>query len=768
MANCIDDNDNEFFDASEDIAVGSDSDSSNHDKFMPNSGSGISTWVPNSSPFDLWIQNPTSIQERRSKFFGWLGLSVDKTSIGVSVDSSDSDGEIDRITWNSGAVLRSPSSCCSFSSSRSLWSCCSSDKLSRGLSSTENFVCRIGNSDSGKAESEGGEHAQEHRIGEDGEMGGPDGVLLMEQLENSSGSSPSGGEAMKGDNTDGSNFLGPMKSFKKWWVTKFRNFSCIMEREDEYHDTDSVLRLGFRRVKVHHFRKQSKELSALYIGQDFAAHKGPILTMKFSPDGQYLATAGEDGIVRLWKVMEDERSDELGIPEIDPSCIYFTMNHQSELKPMCTEKDKLAKSSSLRKTSDSACVVIPPKVFRILEKPLQEFRGHRGEILDISWSKNNRLLSSSVDRTVRLWQVGCDNCLMVFSHNNYVTCVQFNPVDDNYFISGSIDGKVRIWEISGCQVVNWTDIKDIVTAVCYRPDGKGGIVGSLTGYCRFYNISDIQLQLEAQICLHNKKKSSCKRITGFQYFPQDPSKVMVTCADSRIRILQGVNVIGKCKCLRSGGNCLSASLTFDGKHIVSACEDSNVYLWNCGDQGDQDQSQARKFRSSERFPTNASVAIPWYGLQGGNVGNAWQINGSNEGISSSLPLPSPACFLSSQEFFLESYPKGSATWPEEKLPASNHLGLILNSKVRIQVSEDLLSEHVKFPCLGSRYCDCWMGWTNQIIPQLWITSTLISQIHLISALILLGFCKITSSSTREKNLFLVVSIIVLKNSSMTC
>lgn len=45
-------------------------------------------------------------------------------------------------------------------------------------------------------------------------------------------------------------------------------------------------------------------------------------------------------------------------------------------------------------------------------------------------------------------------------------------MDDNYFISGSIDGKVRIWAISGCQVVDWTDVRDIVTAVCYRPDGQ--------------------------------------------------------------------------------------------------------------------------------------------------------------------------------------------------------------------------------------------------------------------------------------------------------
>lgn len=61
-------------------------------------------------------------------------------------------------------------------------------------------------------------------------------------------------------------------------------------------------------------------------------------------------------------------------------------------------------------------------------------------------------------------------CVSIFV--NAVTSVAFNPVDDNYFISGSIDGKVRIWEVLHCRVIDYTDIRDIVTAVCYRPDGK--------------------------------------------------------------------------------------------------------------------------------------------------------------------------------------------------------------------------------------------------------------------------------------------------------
>lgn len=53
-----------------------------------------------------------------------------------------------------------------------------------------------------------------------------------------------------------------------------------------------------------------------------------------------------------------------------------------------------------------------------------------------------------------------------------VTCVQFNPVDENYYISGSIDGKVRIWGVTERRVVDWANAQDVVTAICYQPNGN--------------------------------------------------------------------------------------------------------------------------------------------------------------------------------------------------------------------------------------------------------------------------------------------------------
>ncbi|KAL5675227.1 hypothetical protein ACJX0J_011358, partial [Zea mays] len=126
------------------------------------------------------------------------------------------------------------------------------------------------------------------------------------------------------------------------------------------------------------------------------------------------------------------------------------------------------------------------------------------------------LLSASTDKSVRLWEIGSANCITVFPHSNFVTCVQLNPTNENQFISGSIDGKIRVWDIPRCSVIDWVDIRDIITAVCYRPDGKGAVVGTITGNCRFYDASDNLLRFETQVALSGKKKSSLKRITAFE------------------------------------------------------------------------------------------------------------------------------------------------------------------------------------------------------------------------------------------------------------
>lgn len=652
----------QFFDASDHIApaleLGSDCPS-------------INNWE-----YDVWIGSPQSVRERRRKFVRWMGLNPDRLGDN-SVDVYDDEGgvfreKIDRIMESTGAVEKTSNFEDEFSSSRSSMSSWTTDGFySSGVGSTENFASESGNSNSG-IESSADDLKEEGRLRKL-QVGESDQLLKFNNIYQLC---PSAQQLVQGEMEFNGNNARVMNKMKARWLSRLRSFTCMMsgnERCDDPQSNSSSQAQGTRvhRVRVRHCQRRLKELSALFTGQDIQAHDGSILTMKFNLDGQYLASAGEDKIVRVWQVVEDERSDNTDFPDADPSCIYFSVNHLSELAHLTVEKDKTNKSTSLKKTPDSACIILPPKVFRILEKPLHVLQGHSGEILDISWSKNNCLLSSSVDKTVRLWRVGCDQCLKVFSHSDYVTCVQFYPTNDDYFLSGSIDGKVRIWMISGCQVVDWTEIKDIITAVSYRPDGQVCVIGSISGSCHFFNVSDNHFKLEDQMCLTSKKKSPCKRITGFQFSPQDPSKVLVTCADSRVRILSGVNVIAKYKGLRSWGNQIHASFTSDGRHIVSASEDSNVYMWNYIGGEKYPALYPKSRRSFECFSSDASIAIPWSGLKIGKSQNGLASSELQECSTDLLPFSSSTCFSLGQEFFLDSSPKGSVTWPEEKLPMSS-------------------------------------------------------------------------------------------------
>lgn len=73
---------------------------------------------------------------------------------------------------------------------------------------------------------------------------------------------------------------------------------------DDSHD---IFFHGPEKVRVRQYGKSVKELTALYKNQEIQAHNGSIWAIKFSFDGKYLATAGEDCVIHVWQVVETER-----------------------------------------------------------------------------------------------------------------------------------------------------------------------------------------------------------------------------------------------------------------------------------------------------------------------------------------------------------------------------------------------------------------------------------------------------------------------------
>lgn len=566
--------------------------------------------------YNVWLNDLKSVKERREEFLVSMGFLEASSVDDVAINQSEAIG-MDRFVDCSGAV----SSCSSPSSIEENLVCDSRE-------SNYNANCLV--------EESREEWLQNLSIGTEGESA---------RCPSSSGEL--GCSNMQTHVDDCKNVCMKKKKTSGWlrsFIRKMKKSRGIdgSKVQKSFNEQGKVTRLDVQLKK-----KRCMEFTAVYPGQEIRAHKGLICTMKFSPDGQYLATGGEDGIVRVWSVSS-----------VEASCITSGCNFQND--------STKGYSSFKMKGSGNASVVVPEKVLQIDGSPLHEFHGHTSDILDLAWSTSNYLLSSSKDNTVRLWQVGSNKFLSVFLHKNYVTSIQFNPVDESYFISGSIDGIVRIWGIQEKRVVDWADTRDAVTSVCYRPDGKGFIAGFVSGACRFYEVLNRELLLHAEMHINGKKKSSGNRITGIQYLYNDSERVMITCEDSKIRILDGLDVVHKYKGLTKSGGQASASFTSTGQHIISVGEDSRIYIWNYDNMPIKSSKTRKSARSCEHFLfEGVSIAIPHSGTRTENRGvcSCLQTHSHQDSCSGDQELFSLASWFS-----MNVSSKSTMTWPEEKLP----------------------------------------------------------------------------------------------------
>jgi WD40 repeat protein len=191
-------------------------------------------------------------------------------------------------------------------------------------------------------------------------------------------------------------------------------------------------------------------------------HVGAIWTLKFSPDGRFIATGGQDCKVVVWSI---------GLPPSVSSLNSRKESEASESEHSGDEGGRFTPRHSnfsadghgisigrLSSASDKAGMqpFIWPTPFRI-------FIGHTKDVIDVSWSKSNFVLSASADRNVRLWHVSRDECLQFFRHPDIVTSLDFHPTQDRYFVSGCMDRRLRVWDIiPDAKVKEWASLNEKV------------------------------------------------------------------------------------------------------------------------------------------------------------------------------------------------------------------------------------------------------------------------------------------------------------------
>jgi len=99
--------------------------------------------------------------------------------------------------------------------------------------------------------------------------------------------------------------------------------------------------------------------------------------------------------------------------------------------------------------------------------------GHEAAVADVSWSPDgSRLVSGSLDKTVRFWSVADRRCVRVRNdHEDMVFTVAYSP-DGSMVASGSRDHTVRLWDAATGVPLRTLQHDERVSAIAFSPDGR--------------------------------------------------------------------------------------------------------------------------------------------------------------------------------------------------------------------------------------------------------------------------------------------------------
>ncbi|KAL5344830.1 hypothetical protein ACLOAV_010227 [Pseudogymnoascus australis] len=198
-------------------------------------------------------------------------------------------------------------------------------------------------------------------------------------------------------------------------------------------------------------------------------HKGPVRLIAFSPHGTMLASASADGTVRLW----------------DPA----TGTHQHTLNGHKAPLRLIAFSphgTMLASASADGTVRLWDPAAGTHQHTLE---GHKGPVSSIAFSPHGTMLASaSADGTVRLWDPAAGTHQHTLDgHKGPVTSIVFSTYG-TMLASASIDGSVQLWDpAAGTHQHTLQSYKGPISSIAFSSHGTMLASASADGTVRLWD-----------------------------------------------------------------------------------------------------------------------------------------------------------------------------------------------------------------------------------------------------------------------------------------
>jgi WD40 repeat protein len=315
----------------------------------------------------------------------------------------------------------------------------------------------------------------------------------------------------------------------------------------------------------------------LFEVQRFNAHGGILRVASFNKRGNLLATAGADMVLKLWTVC---------------GC---------SLDRNRWKKDRDSKQSQEQ----------PAPGIIINEIPYKQYYGHKKDILDLSWSDHDFIITASMDKTVILWHHSKEGPLRVFQHGDSVSGVCFRQTENaSLFLSCTINSRASLWDARRKRVLSFVEAdSNVCTAIAVSPNGKYAVVGLDNGQLLFYEIPDATHEMDyftTVECYTAAKKA--KKVTGVIYSDIDPTYdhgarcVIVTTNDGKVRVFDTRNyemVAKYCGTHNLKGYQIRAH--FQNDYLICGSDQTSARIWRTNHRDGKKPKQSRFFKKRDYF-----------------------------------------------------------------------------------------------------------------------------------------------------------------------